>query len=204
MPNSPDIKLLCRECNKQFLFTEGEQEFYNRKGFTYPSRCPECRAEKRTLSQHLVCSQCRTELEKGASIFCTACLASVQLEFELKDKEYQNAVDEAQSKLQVTQSQKAELTESLGQQEQLINELEQQVSVLGHDLDKARQFHYNFEQLQPTLKRIEERLEAVEQAQLKSNQRMLQLVQKMHEMRDNTSLFEKIKRSLRHYQRQGA
>ena len=40
-----DKTLTCRDCNNQFTFTEGEQEFFAQKGFTNePSRCPECRA----------------------------------------------------------------------------------------------------------------------------------------------------------------
>lgn len=40
-----DKTLTCRDCGSQFLFTEGEQEFYARRGFTNePSRCPDCRA----------------------------------------------------------------------------------------------------------------------------------------------------------------
>ena len=27
------VKLTCRDCGRQFLFTEGEQEFYERMGF---------------------------------------------------------------------------------------------------------------------------------------------------------------------------
>lgn len=39
-----DIKLVCKDCGKEFLFTEGEQKFYAEMGFTnQPTRCPECR-----------------------------------------------------------------------------------------------------------------------------------------------------------------
>ena len=40
-----DKTLTCRDCNREFVFTTGEQEFFAQKGFTNePSRCPECRA----------------------------------------------------------------------------------------------------------------------------------------------------------------
>ena len=40
-----DKTLTCRDCNRDFTFTQGEQEFFAQKGFTNePSRCPECRA----------------------------------------------------------------------------------------------------------------------------------------------------------------
>ena len=40
----PDKNLICKDCNKEFVFTEGEQEFYAEKGLqNEPQRCPECR-----------------------------------------------------------------------------------------------------------------------------------------------------------------
>lgn len=39
-----DKTLVCKDCGAEFVFTEGEQEFYREKGFTNePSRCPACR-----------------------------------------------------------------------------------------------------------------------------------------------------------------
>jgi len=43
----------------------------------------------------------------------------------------------------------------------------------------------------------------LEHAQNKINERMLQVVERMHEMYENTGLLEIIKRSLRHSQKQG-
>jgi CxxC-x17-CxxC domain-containing protein len=42
-----DKTLQCRDCGQSFTFTEGEQEFYNSRGYTEPQRCPECRAAKK-------------------------------------------------------------------------------------------------------------------------------------------------------------
>lgn len=43
-----DKTLVCRDCNKQFTFSAGEQEFYQQKGLLNdPRRCPECRSTKR-------------------------------------------------------------------------------------------------------------------------------------------------------------
>jgi len=39
----PDKTLVCVECGKEFTFTEGEQAFYQEKGFQEPKRCKECR-----------------------------------------------------------------------------------------------------------------------------------------------------------------
>ena len=43
-----DKNLTCKDCGKDFLFTEGEQNFYKEKGFeNEPQRCPECRAARK-------------------------------------------------------------------------------------------------------------------------------------------------------------
>jgi CxxC-x17-CxxC domain-containing protein len=40
--------MTCRDCGKQFTFTAGEQDFYASRGFSEPTRCPECRAARKT------------------------------------------------------------------------------------------------------------------------------------------------------------
>jgi CxxC-x17-CxxC domain-containing protein len=43
-----DQTLYCRDCNQEFTFTTGEQEFYASRGLTNaPSRCPSCRAARK-------------------------------------------------------------------------------------------------------------------------------------------------------------
>lgn len=39
--------LICSDCGKQFTFSENEQDFYRSKGFSTPSRCPDCRAARK-------------------------------------------------------------------------------------------------------------------------------------------------------------
>jgi len=44
-----DKTLTCRGCGSSFVFTTGEQEFFAQKGFTNePSRCPTCRASRKS------------------------------------------------------------------------------------------------------------------------------------------------------------
>jgi len=43
----PDTTLTCSDCNCQFTFTEGEQEFFQAKGFSPPTRCPDCRRRRK-------------------------------------------------------------------------------------------------------------------------------------------------------------
>ena len=43
-----DRTLTCADCGTSFIFTAGEQEFHQSKGFTTdPRRCPSCRAARR-------------------------------------------------------------------------------------------------------------------------------------------------------------
>ncbi len=42
-----DKTLTCSDCGRQFTFTASEQEFFGRKGFSDPSRCPDCRAARK-------------------------------------------------------------------------------------------------------------------------------------------------------------
>ena len=43
-----DQTLRCRDCGVDFIWTEGEQEFFASRGLTNPpSRCPSCRAARR-------------------------------------------------------------------------------------------------------------------------------------------------------------
>ena len=43
-----DKNVTCKDCGSEFVFTEGEQEFYKEKGFeNEPQRCLECRRAKK-------------------------------------------------------------------------------------------------------------------------------------------------------------
>jgi len=46
--NMADKTLVCKDCNEEFVFTEGEQEFYKEKGFeNEPQRCSDCRKARK-------------------------------------------------------------------------------------------------------------------------------------------------------------
>lgn len=42
-----DMTLTCRDCGNAFTFTSGEQDFYAARGYSEPSRCPDCRAARK-------------------------------------------------------------------------------------------------------------------------------------------------------------
>ncbi len=192
-----DKNLICRQCGRQFLFSKAEQEFYEMKGFNLPSRCRECRSTKQNGSYHLACSGCGAELAKEDNICCASCLADAQLEVELKAKKSQEAVSVARTKLLASESEKAELAESLRRKEQMVAELELKLNGLSQELEKAVQFHAGLEWLQPKLNAIAERLKSLEYTQSAINERMLQTIRVMAEKYEDVRLWEIIKRGLR-------
>lgn len=43
-----DITLTCKDCAQPFVFTSGEQEFYQQRGLlNQPGRCPTCRSARK-------------------------------------------------------------------------------------------------------------------------------------------------------------
>lgn len=42
-----DKKIICKDCNKEFVFAVGEQKFYEGKGLAAPVRCKECRQKRK-------------------------------------------------------------------------------------------------------------------------------------------------------------
>lgn len=79
-----DKTLICEDCGQEFVFSEGEQEFYAQKGLiNTPKRCPECRGSRRQKTRKkmydAVCSQCGAETQvpfkpiEGKEIFCKEC-----------------------------------------------------------------------------------------------------------------------------------
>jgi CxxC-x17-CxxC domain-containing protein len=85
-----DKVLLCRDCGQEFVFSSGEQEFFASRGFANePSRCPDCRAQRRASSRQgtrslyrAVCSSCGGEARvpfrptSGRPVYCSACFSA--------------------------------------------------------------------------------------------------------------------------------
>jgi CxxC-x17-CxxC domain-containing protein len=88
-----DRTLQCRDCGRDFLFTAGEQEFYQSRGLqNEPRRCPECRAARRTTEGNggrsramhdVICSNCGKQTQvpfvpTGARpVYCLDCFQTV-------------------------------------------------------------------------------------------------------------------------------
>ena len=202
MSEFTDQTLVCRQCGKEFVFTQGERLFYERKGLTLPHRCPQCRVAKNSQTQPMVCSHCHTELEKGEALFCTACLATAELEGELKNRELQNAVEELKAKIESLESQREDMVEALSVKDKTVADLQKKVSDFEFDSRSIREISSSMALMHKSMQDFDSRMSGLEQAQTTINQRMLQLVQKMHEVYDNISLVDLIKRSFRSYPRE--
>lgn len=42
-----DLTIVCRDCGRSFIFRSDEQNFYAEKGYDEPTRCKDCRAERK-------------------------------------------------------------------------------------------------------------------------------------------------------------
>ena len=72
-----DETLVCRDCNKEFIFSASEQAFYAEKGFqNKPRRCPECRAAFRAQN-----GSARPQREMFTAI-CADCGKETQVPFQ--------------------------------------------------------------------------------------------------------------------------
>ncbi|MDE3193891.1 MAG: zinc-ribbon domain containing protein [Chloroflexota bacterium] len=86
-----DIDLTCKDCGQPFVFTAGEQEFYQQRGLmNQPGRCVSCRGARRGGGANTssggaremftaTCSQCGQEARvpfqpRGDKpIYCSSC-----------------------------------------------------------------------------------------------------------------------------------
>ena len=84
-----DKTLICKECGNEFVFTAGEQEFYESKGFVNePQRCKNCRDARKRASKPereyftAVCAQCGKEAvvpfkpREDREVLCSECFAA--------------------------------------------------------------------------------------------------------------------------------
>lgn len=94
-----DRTLQCRDCGAAFVWTVGEQQFYQEKGLVNePTRCPDCRAAKRRLRNEgmtaggtriqypVTCAECGRETtvpfvpRNEKPVYCSNCFDRVRAE----------------------------------------------------------------------------------------------------------------------------
>jgi CxxC-x17-CxxC domain-containing protein len=91
-----DKKVVCSDCNNEFVFSATEQEFYASKGFTNePKRCPDCRQARKSSRGGsgqggqrqmfpTVCAQCGKQTEvpfepkSDRPVYCSDCYNSIK------------------------------------------------------------------------------------------------------------------------------
>ncbi|MGI6037315.1 MAG: zinc-ribbon domain containing protein [Limnochordia bacterium] len=86
-----DKTLVCRDCEQEFVFSAGEQEFYASKGFeNEPARCPDCRSARKRARNNggprqmfdIVCDACGKPAQvpfrpsQDRPVYCSDCFQS--------------------------------------------------------------------------------------------------------------------------------
>ncbi|MCL5959707.1 MAG: zinc-ribbon domain containing protein [Chloroflexi bacterium] len=89
-----DKTLACRDCGVSFVFTAGEQGFYQEKGLqNEPQRCPTCRSARRRERSgaapremhEVICADCGASTtvpflpRKDRPVYCSSCYDKVRL-----------------------------------------------------------------------------------------------------------------------------
>ncbi len=86
-----DKTLVCKECGNEFIFTAGEQEFYDSKGFSNePQRCKPCREARRIQGGSdremfvATCATCGKEARvpfkprEDRPVYCSECYSKMR------------------------------------------------------------------------------------------------------------------------------
>jgi CxxC-x17-CxxC domain-containing protein len=77
-----DRILTCRDCGQEFTFTSGEQEFYASRSLTNdPSRCPSCRAARRSGGGGMSSSRPRQNTGEYYETTCADCGRATSVPF---------------------------------------------------------------------------------------------------------------------------
>ena len=88
-----DKTLVCKDCGAEFVFTAGEQEFYQSKGFiNEPQRCKSCRDARKNAGRtpralyDAVCASCGGPAKvpfaprEDRPVYCSECYAKMKEE----------------------------------------------------------------------------------------------------------------------------
>src|ERR1700691_671004 len=83
-----DRYVLCVDCGVMFVFSSGEQEFYQGKGFiNEPKHCKPCKAKResangrRRIETHVTCSECGSNTTvpfkptQNKPVLCATCFS---------------------------------------------------------------------------------------------------------------------------------
>lgn len=89
-----DKTLVCKDCGEEFIFSAGEQAFYEERGFqNEPQRCKGCRDKRKNSTNHnsapreyftAVCAGCGGEAKipfqpkSDRPVYCSECFAKMR------------------------------------------------------------------------------------------------------------------------------
>lgn len=86
-----DKTLVCKECGQEFIFSAGEQAFYEERGFEHePQRCKACRNKRKNAGQApreyftATCYACGGEAKvpfqpkTDRPVYCSECFAKLK------------------------------------------------------------------------------------------------------------------------------
>ena len=71
-----DRKIVCRDCEAQFLFSARDQEDFRKRGFNEPTRCSECHDRRNSRRKYSRGGDCATHTAP-----CSVCGKDAQLPF---------------------------------------------------------------------------------------------------------------------------
>ena len=87
-----DRTITCRDCGQPFVFTEGEQRFYDERGLSHePQRCVSCRAlakqSRRPANREFhtaICANCGNQAsvpfapQADRPVYCSSCFDQIR------------------------------------------------------------------------------------------------------------------------------
>jgi CxxC-x17-CxxC domain-containing protein len=87
--NFSDRDIKCESCGLMFVFSAGEQQFFQEKGFSnIPKHCKQCRVKRQgvegrhRIETHVNCSECGRDTTvpfkptQGRPVMCRTCFAN--------------------------------------------------------------------------------------------------------------------------------
>jgi CxxC-x17-CxxC domain-containing protein len=77
-----DVLLTCSDCGQEFVFTAGEQQFYQERGYSSPRRCKPCRQAKQGSASHGRQESSGGGFSTGTTVVCASCGQTTTVPFE--------------------------------------------------------------------------------------------------------------------------
>jgi hypothetical protein len=177
-----DLTITCKQCGKEFIFSEEEQDFYKTMGFSAPQRCKPCRLRQRQSAR--ACAECGNSFVEDAPVYCAACLINQKLELQQKIIDLQNKLgparvesaaqtdsrlsapaienqkllDEAAGRAELAEAAESKASQLLEQKAREVAELRVRLNLTISELEKAANYRDSLERMVPALENLKERM----------------------------------------------